>query len=415
MNMKERFLTINCIVRKHQIEKTRTDFEGDDETELHDTGSVERLAKIIRDGFPEARITWALSWCALTDASDQYRRIRALLGEYMKVHGDDVTFIPGGYFANRYNTREQVNRDVSDAFRIIEHEFGHKPRSLVAGFLSAANIKHAREQEGAIGVQGNIWSQFSVDNMDGDGSICYPYYPSTQHFCKPAQGKADFIDCLNFDGWTVDFHQARLVGCRSARKNSRMGVGPIETLKNLGRAKGLAEMQATTTAHYEASHDHNPFTWITNNIEVALVKQVPAIDGITSWLSWMRERWPDVQCPALADLAGKIRSRFPDNGGLAYELHQAGSGIGVSRRGVEITWHMNQRFRLGIERGRHGGPKVFDYTRYDRDYAEPTGVGQRNWSLMGEINQKRTRKQDKPVKPGQLAGWQSIQVEIERV
>ncbi|MBN2150262.1 MAG: DUF3863 domain-containing protein [Candidatus Lokiarchaeota archaeon] len=413
--MKERFLTINCIVRKHQIEKTRTEFEGNDETELHDTGTVGRLAKIIRDGFPDAKITWALSWCALTDASDRYRRVRALLGEFMATFGDDVTFIPGGYFANRYNTREQVNKDVSDAARIIEQEFGRRPRSLVAGFLSAANIKHAREQEGIIGIQGNIWSQYSVDNMDGDGSVCYPYYPSTQHFCKPAQGPRDFIDCLNFDGWTVDFHNARLVGCRSRKKNSRMGVGPIETLGNLGLAKGLAEMKATTAAHYEASHPTNPFTWVANTIEVALVRQIPAIGGITSWLSWVQERWPDVQCPTLAGLAAELRSGFPDNDGLAYELHQEGNGIGASKPGAEITWYMNKHFRLGIERGRRGKGKVFDYTRYSQDYAEPAGVGKRNWSIMDVINQKRTRKQDRPVRVDRLSGWPAIEPIIARV
>ncbi len=40
---------------------------------------------------------------------------------------------------------------------------------------------------------------------DGDGSICYPYYPSREHFCKPAQADSDFIDCVNLDGWTCDF------------------------------------------------------------------------------------------------------------------------------------------------------------------------------------------------------------------
>ena len=28
---KKRYLTLNCVVRKHQIEMTRTHFEGDDE------------------------------------------------------------------------------------------------------------------------------------------------------------------------------------------------------------------------------------------------------------------------------------------------------------------------------------------------------------------------------------------------
>jgi hypothetical protein len=42
--------------------------------------------------------------------------------------------------------------------------------------------------------QGNIFSQYAIDCQDGDGSLCYPYYPSKEHFCKPAQGDADFVE-----------------------------------------------------------------------------------------------------------------------------------------------------------------------------------------------------------------------------
>lgn len=61
-------------------------------------------------------------------------------------------------------------------------------------------------------MQGNIWSQYAIDGQDGDGSIIYPYYPSKEHFCKPAQNDNDFIDCINLDGWTVDFVAGRMQG-----------------------------------------------------------------------------------------------------------------------------------------------------------------------------------------------------------
>ena len=35
--------------------------------------------------------------------------------EFHDQYGDDVTFIPGAYFASMYNSREEVNRDIHEA------------------------------------------------------------------------------------------------------------------------------------------------------------------------------------------------------------------------------------------------------------------------------------------------------------
>jgi hypothetical protein len=415
MMQKKRILTLNCIVRKYQIEKTRTEFEGHDETSSNTPETVDKLAHILHDGFPEIKLTWALSWCALTDQSENYKVVRAKIQEYHTSWGDDITFIPGGYFANRYNSRDQVNQDITDAIQIIKQEFDFTPKTLVAGFLSAANIKYAYELEGIQGIQGNIWSQYSVDNMDGDGSIAYPYYPATQHFCKPGQTPEDTIPCLNFDGWTVDFFNARLVGCRKPKMNSRMGVGPIETLRNLGAKKGLQEIQSTTNAHFEHSWPYNPFVWITNNIEVTLVKEISALPYLTNWLSWTKQRWPDVECPTLREFTNTIQTNFPDNDSLAYELHQTGNGISYSDPKKEIIWYMNKQFRLGIEKDKHGPKFIFDYTRYDQEYMEPQKTGERNWSIMDKINQKNTRKQDKPILINKFPEWNNLKSELEKI
>ncbi|MFR1983375.1 MAG: DUF3863 domain-containing protein [Christensenellaceae bacterium] len=85
--------------------------------------------------------------------------------------------------------------------------------------------------------QGIYSASITLDNQDGEGSICYPYYPSKQHFCKPAQNAKDFIDCVNFDGWTVDFICASYCGCTPEGYNSRMGCGPIETLRPYGEKR----------------------------------------------------------------------------------------------------------------------------------------------------------------------------------
>ncbi|MDR1898291.1 MAG: DUF3863 domain-containing protein, partial [Prevotellaceae bacterium] len=184
-------------------------------------------------------MTWAFSWLALHDTTANYRKIRELVASYHYKYGDDVTFIPGSYFANAYSTREQVNKDIHEALAKVSEFVGNgfRPKSLLAGFLAADNLQYLAEKEDIHVCQGTIWSQFSIDNQDGDGSIVYPYYPSKEHFCKPAQGKADFIDCVNLDGWTVDFLAARRNGYADGF-NSRMGVGPIETLGKYGKETG---------------------------------------------------------------------------------------------------------------------------------------------------------------------------------
>ena len=59
---------------------------------------------------------------------------------------------------------------------------------------------------------------------------------------------------------------------------------------------------------------------------------------------------------------------------------------------------MNKRFRLAILKDLNSGKKfVIDFTRYDVKVEEPVSGSTRNWTLYGEINQKRTRQQDEPV------------------
>ena len=226
-----RFLTFNTVVRVNQIEVSRDRNAGEDEGNLHTLESVRKLRECFERGFPGGRMTWAFSWLALQDQRPNYQAIRKQVLDYHHSYGDEMTFIPGGYFAPMYNRREQVNRDLHDALKLVSEMVGdgYRPRSVVAGYLAAENLRYLSEREGIHVAQGNIWSQYAVDNGDGDGSLSYPYYPSREHFCKPAQSEADFIDCVNLDGWTMDFLAARRRGFDGGF-NSRMGVGPIETV-----------------------------------------------------------------------------------------------------------------------------------------------------------------------------------------
>ena len=393
--MGNRFLTINTVIRVNQIEATRTRTLGHDEHELHTPARVIRFREAIAAAFPHARITWAFSWLALHDTTYNYRKIREIVAGYHKKYRDDITFIPGGYFANAYNSIDQVNKDLHDALAIISRWVGnnYRPLSVVAGFLSAKNQQYLAVREGIHVCQGNIWSQYSIDNQDGDGSVSYPYYPSTEDFLKPAQNKGDFIDCVNLDGWTVDFLAARRAGFAGGF-NSRMGVGPIETLGRYGLKTGLQEMMHTTAIHYDEGFKLNGFAWVTNCWELSLPIDVAYM---TDWLMEIKKRWPGVKLITQGEFGMIWRKHYRSNS-FDYRFEEKGSGIGGSDKDKEICWFMNKDFRLAILRDLHSdSEKVIDFTRYDLPANEPESGTTRRWSLMGEINQKQTRPQDKPV------------------
>jgi hypothetical protein len=391
--LNHRFLTFAAIVRVNQIEVVRGKGIGEDERAFHTPETVAAFRKVFAQGWPDGRMTWALSWLALTDSSSQYQGIRELVAQYQDRYGDEVTFLPGGYFANAYNSREQVNSDLRAGLALASAVVGgaYRPKAVIAGFLAAENQRFLAENEGVHVCQGNIWSQYAVDNQDGDGSICYPYYASTEHFCKPAQGKSDFIDCVNLDGWTCDFLAARRAG-GAGGFNSRMGVGPIETIHGRWRAFGLEEMLHTTAIHFDRGFELNRFAWVTNNWEI-----VVGPEGLADWLSAVRRRWPGTLCITHGEFGLRWRQHFRDNSRINYRFVERGSGIGGSDRDKEIRWFMNRKFRLALLRDVPGPSpaEVIDYTRYDVPAREPQDMT-RKWSLMGEINQKQSRPQDRP-------------------
>jgi hypothetical protein len=397
-----RFLTFNTVVRVNQIEVSRDRNAGEDEGTLHTLASVRQLRECFARGFPGGRMSWAFSWLALQDQRPNYQAIRKQVLEYHHSYGDEITFIPGGYFAPMYNRREQVNRDLHDALKLVSEMVGgeYRPRSVVAGYLAAENLRYLAEREGIYVAQGNIWSQYAVDIGDGDGSLSYPYYPSREHFCKPAQSQADFIDCVNLDGWTMDFLAARRRGFDGGF-NSRMGVGPIETVFAHGPEKGLRQMIETTAVHYDSGFTLNGFAWVTNCWEVCLLPR--AIDSLTLWLQEVRRRWPATLCVTQGEFGLAWRRHFPNNDQVDYRFVERGTGIGGSDADKEIRWFMNRDFRLALLRDwKNNGPEqVIDFTRYDLPAQEPPDATSdkpaRNWSALNRINQKGTRPQDKPV------------------
>jgi hypothetical protein len=295
--MGHRFLTFNSVIRVNQIEVSRDKNVGFDERALHTPSGVIAFRRAIENGFPGARITWAFSWLALHDTTSDYREIRKLVVGYHYKYGDEITFIPGAYFANAYNTTEQVNKDLHEGFA---------------------------------------------------------------------------------DGF-----------------NSRMGVGPIETLGKYGPETGLKEMLHSTAIHFEKGFDLNGFAWVTNCWELSLPIDV---EGLTSWLSEIKKRWPDTEFITQGEFGLIWREHYKAND-FNYLFEETGSGIGGSDAGMKIRWMMNKTFRLALltDTVNNKEEMVIDFTRYDLKAAEPQSASTRSWSLLGEINQKQLRPRDKPV------------------
>jgi hypothetical protein len=411
-----RFLTFSTVVRVNQIETSRDQFHGTDESGIHSPEGARKFRETIENSWPGARITWSFSWLALKDQRQNYVDLRKLVVSYHKKYGDEITFLPGGYFANMYNTREQINRDLHEGLQMVSEMVGggYRPKSVIAGFLAAENQQYLAEKEGIHVCQGNIWSQYAVDNGDGEGSISYPYYPSREHFCKPAQGKKDMIDCVNLDGWTVDFLNARYPVPRfinGIRCGSRQGVGPIETILRQGTEIGTSEMLATTAAHFDTGFALNKFAWVTSIWEMSLVEAYKVygyngrngLDGLEIWLKEIRRRWPQAKCITQGEFGMLWREQYKNNDSINYQFVQRGSGICGSEAEMEIKWFMNKDFRMALLRDwkANSPEKVIDFTRYDLKAVEPEDPQPnkytRNWSLFNRLNQKGLRPQDKPI------------------
>ena len=392
--LRGRFVTHVSVVRVNQIEVTPTRNIGEDEAPLNSPDHIRHRREAFAAGWPGGKMTWAISWLALNDPRPEYQAARRLLASYHHQYGDEITFIPGGYFAPMYDTRKNNQKTIHDALQMISKMVGgnYRPQSLVAGYLDAESQNYLATEEGIHVCQGQIWSQHGIDNGDGDGGICYPYYPSREHYLKPAQSKADFIDCVCLDGWTCDFLPARREGFAGGF-NSRLGVGPIETGR-LGLEAGHKETIDTVAQHFDQGYALNGFAFVTSIWEVSIGQD----EDLTWSLQAIKNRWPDTRVMTEGEFGLEWRKHNPDNTHLNYRFDAKGTGAPGSEKELEIQWFMNRDFRLALLRNWKTGapPEIIDFTRYDLKAQEPQNL-QREWSLMNVLNQKGIRPQDKPI------------------
>jgi hypothetical protein len=158
-------------------------------------------------------------------------------------------------------------------------------------------------------------------------------------------------------------------------------------------------MMHTTAIHFDKGFELNGFAWVTNCWELSLPYDV---DDMTLWLQEIKKRWPGVRCITQGEFGLIWRKHYKQNT-FHYRFEETGSGIGGSDKDKKIRWFMNKDFRLAFLSDIDGDDnEVIDFTRYDLPAKEPVSGTTRNWSLLGEINQKGLRKQDRPVAPGKL-------------
>jgi hypothetical protein len=406
-----RFVTLCIMIRTTPWEVSRdVRLMERDEAEWHTLEGVRWLRDAFAHDNPDGRLTWGFTLNALEDGRKNYREIRDYVVECQKEYGDEVSYFPG-YFPAMYLPRERVNREITEAIQIISNMVGngYRPQSIMGGFLSAQSLLYLAEKENIHTAHAVIWSQHNIDGGGADGSPSYPFYPSKEHFCKPAQGKDDFIDCVNLDGWTMDFICSRRSGANGQgieNFNSRRGVGPLETYCGLGLDLGHREVMHTQSIHFDTGFELNGFGWVTSIWEAQLVYEKGKdriCKALEMWVTDTKKRWPNTHFVTFGEYGTIWGNRFKTNNEWNYRFIERGSGIADSYNNLEIKWFMNREFRLALLRDWHQNTPemVIDFTRYDLPAHEPGDSSPErpvtDWSLVNRINQKGLRPQDRPI------------------
>lgn len=213
---------------------------------------------------------------------------------------------------------------------------------------------------------------------------------------KPAQSSKDLIDLVNLDGWTVDLLACRRAGF-SGGFNSRIGVGPIETVGQYGPSVGLDQMMWSTAAHFATGYSLNGYAYVSSIWEIAIG---PALNtALVAWLNATRARWPTAELITHGEAGERWRAAHPAGNDEKLRFVTIGSGIGGSDADKEAHWYFSREFRLVLLRNLTQAMPgaVVDFTRYDLLAEEPTGSFTRSWNLMNVLNMKGTRPQDQPT------------------
>ena len=128
------------------------------------------------------------------------------------------------------------------------------------------------------------------------------------------------------------------------------------------------------------------------------------VNAVKKFFEKLMQAFPDVKIVPFGEFGNEFRKNYKDNKNINYIFKHKGIGIGGSLCDVQIQWYMNSLFRLAIKTDlKTGARRVIDFTDYTKPACEPPdsnyqeGIIYRNWSLLGDINQKGLREQDAPI------------------
>jgi hypothetical protein len=166
-----RFLTHVSVVRVNQVEVTPTRNIGLDESPDNSPAKIRARRAAFARGCPDGRMTWAISWLALQDTRAEYKEARRLLASFHDRFGDEITFIPGGYFAPMYDTREHNRVTIDKSLGMIGAMVGggYRPQCLVAGFMDAENQRLLASDQGMCARGRSGASMESITGMAMEG------------------------------------------------------------------------------------------------------------------------------------------------------------------------------------------------------------------------------------------------------
>ncbi len=123
--LRGRYVTHVSVVRVNQIEVTPNRSIGEDEVSDNRPERIRSRREAFARGCPGGQMTWAISWLALIDDRQQYKEARKLLAFYHDQYGDEITFIPGGYFAPMFDTREHNRETIRKALKMVSDMVGN--------------------------------------------------------------------------------------------------------------------------------------------------------------------------------------------------------------------------------------------------------------------------------------------------
>ena len=230
--LRGRFVTHVSVVRVNQIEVTPTTNLGEDEAPLNSPDHIRSRRDAFAAGAPDGKMTWAISWLALIDQRQEYKDARRLLASYHDKYGDEITFIPGGYFAPMYRHAQAQSADDPQG---AGHDLG-VGRQRISAAVSGRGLSGRRQP--ALSRHGRGHS--CVPGPDLEPARHRQRRRRRRHLLSLLPQPRALPETGAREG---RLHRLRLprrldlrFSCRRATRvskhkfNSRLGVGPIETV-----------------------------------------------------------------------------------------------------------------------------------------------------------------------------------------